>query len=89
MVFRNFIMVAMVTIFLAVCGFSLNAQELKSQETCPVTGKPIDKGLYVAKDGKRMYMCCPGCKAKIEQNFEKYETDLKEKGEKLKEDRDD
>ena len=34
---------------------------VKEQTTCVMTGKPIDKKLYVDAEGYRIYVCCPGC----------------------------
>jgi YHS domain-containing protein len=45
---------------------------LVPQTTCPVMGGAIDKKLYVDYQGKRIYMCCPGCKDAIAKNPEKY-----------------
>jgi len=56
--------------------------ELVAQTTCPVMGGDIDKKLYVDKDGKRIYMCCVGCKGEITDNFEDMVKKLEEKGEK-------
>lgn len=52
----------------------------KAQTTCPVTGEKIHKDLYVDHDGKRIYVCCRGCEAKVEKNFEKYEKKLEDEG---------
>jgi YHS domain-containing protein len=45
---------------------------LSPQTTCPVMGGAIDKKLYVDYQGKRIYMCCPGCKDAIAKDPEKY-----------------
>ena len=35
------------------------------QTTCPVmVGNPIDKNVFVMYQGKKVYFCCPECKAK-------------------------
>jgi len=47
-------------------------KQLKPQTTCPVTGDPIDKKLYVDYKGKRIYVCCASCIAKVKKNPEKY-----------------
>lgn len=52
----------------------------KAQEKCPVMGTPIDKKLFVDKDGKRIYMCCPMCKDKIVANFDKYAKQFEDQG---------
>ena len=41
--------------------------EPKSQVTCPVMGGKINKELFVDHDGKRVYLCCPGCQIAIEK----------------------
>ena len=38
---------------------------LKPQTTCPVMGGEIDKAQYVDYQGKRIYVCCGGCKAEV------------------------
>ena len=46
---------------------------LKPQTTCPVmTGQPIDKSFYADYKGKRIYVCCGDCLAKLKKNPEKY-----------------
>lgn len=43
------------------------------QTTCPVMeGNPIDKNVFVEYKGKKVYFCCPSCKAKFEKAPEKY-----------------
>jgi YHS domain-containing protein len=48
------------------------AKQLKPQTTCPVSGDPIDKSLYVDYKGKRIYVCCSSCIAPLKKNPEKY-----------------
>lgn len=50
------------------------------QKTCPVSGKPINKNLYVDADGYRIYLCCPNCIAAVKANPEKYIKEMKAKG---------
>lgn len=38
------------------------------QTVCPVMGGAIDKALYVDHDGKRIYVCCARCIAKIKED---------------------
>lgn len=45
---------------------------LKPQTTCPVSGDPIDKKLYVDHNGKRIYLCCTDCLASVKKAPEKY-----------------
>jgi YHS domain-containing protein len=43
------------------------------QTTCPVMdGNKIDKNVFVEYKGKKVYFCCPDCKAKFEADPEKY-----------------
>ncbi len=43
------------------------------QTTCPVMdGNPINKNVFVEYKGKKVYFCCPDCKAKFEADPEKY-----------------
>jgi YHS domain-containing protein len=54
---------------------------LKLQTTCPVmAGQPIDKSLYVDYKGKRIYVCCEDCFAKLKKNPEKYLKKLEKTG---------
>ena len=52
----------------------------KVQTTCPVMGGKINKDLYVDHDGKRVYVCCKGCIAAVEEQPEKYIKKLKTAG---------
>ena len=45
---------------------------LKKQTTCPVMGGKINKAQYADMNGKRIYVCCIGCVAKIEADPAKY-----------------
>lgn len=40
--------------------------------TCPVSGKPVDKTKFVAKDGERIYTCCAKCKSKVVDAFAEF-----------------
>lgn len=43
----------------------------KAQTTCPVmAGNPINKKLFVDKDGKRIYVCCKACIEKVKKDFD-------------------
>jgi YHS domain-containing protein len=59
---------------------AIPAKQLKPQATCPVTGDPIDKNLYVDYKGKRIYVCCTDCIAPLKKNPEKYIKKLKKMG---------
>jgi outer membrane protein TolC len=62
-------------------GFRAEQQkEAKLQTKCPVMGGSINKDLYVDHNGKRIYVCCPGCIKTVENNPEKYIKELKKKG---------
>jgi YHS domain-containing protein len=59
---------------------AVHAKQLKPQTTCPVTGDPIDKKLYVDYKGKRIYVCCSSCIAPLKKNPEKYIKKLEKMG---------
>ena len=46
------------------------------QTICPVMGNPIDKNVFVEYKGKKVYFCCPDCKAKFNADPEKYVAKL-------------
>ena len=50
------------------------------QTNCPVMGGKINKKYYVDYDGKRIYVCCPGCIGKIKADPEKYIKKLEADG---------
>ena len=51
-----------------------------NQTKCPVLGNDIDKSVYVDIDGKRIYVCCPGCIDAIKKNPQKYIKEMESKG---------
>ena len=51
-----------------------------SQTTCPVMGGEINKSLYVDYDGKRIYVCCPGCVDVLKGDPAKYVKQLEDAG---------
>lgn len=55
----------------------------KAQEVCPITGKKIDKSVYLDYKGKRVYFCCPGCKATFLKDPDKYIKTMEAEGVKL------
>ncbi|MBN1576791.1 MAG: hypothetical protein JW913_09580 [Chitinispirillaceae bacterium] len=59
-------------------------KQLKPQTTCPVTGDPIDKKLYVDYQGKRIYVCCSQCIASVKKDPEKYIKKLESEGQSVK-----
>lgn len=50
------------------------------QTTCPVMGRKIDRKLFVDHGGKRIYVCCEDCIAKVRQDPAKYARQLEEAG---------
>jgi YHS domain-containing protein len=49
------------------------AAKSMEQTTCPVMdGNPINKDVFVEYKGKKVYFCCPDCKAKFDADPEKY-----------------
>lgn len=49
------------------------AAKAMEQTTCPVMdGNPINKDVFVEYKGKKVYFCCPDCKAKFDADPEKY-----------------
>ena len=50
------------------------------QTVCPVTGGKIDRSLYVDHDGKRIYLCCKGCIAAVQQDPSKYIKEMEDAG---------
>jgi transcription elongation factor Elf1 len=55
-------------------------QVKKAQTECPIMGNKIDKSLFVDTQGKRIYVCCGGCIAKVKAEPEKYIKELEAKG---------
>jgi YHS domain-containing protein len=45
--------------------------ELK-QTTCRVSGKPIDKDVFIEYEGQKVYFCCKGCPPKFKATPNKY-----------------
>lgn len=51
------------------------------QTHCPVmTENKIDPNLHVDAEGKRIYVCCPGCLARVKAEPEKYLNELEAAG---------
>ncbi len=61
-------------------GGVLAQQEGQPQKVCPILGGEIDKSAYVDYEGRRVYFCCPGCKATFLENPDKYIEDMESKG---------
>ncbi len=69
---------------LLIQGFPAQAEdkkaEPKAQTTCPVMGGKINKAQYADVKGKRIYVCCAGCIAKIKADPDKYIKQLESEG---------
>lgn len=53
----------------------------KKQTRCPVmTKNPINPKMYVDVQGKRIYVCCPGCITKIKAEPETYIKQMEAEG---------
>jgi len=59
--------------------------EGKPQTMCPVMGGEINKKYYADHEGKRVYFCCPACKAPFEKDPSKYIEKLEAEGVELEE----
>ncbi len=70
---------SIITILLLTAA-SLAFAEGKAQTTCPVMGGTIDKAQYADVDGVRVYVCCPGCVAKVKADPKTYIAKLKAEG---------
>ncbi len=56
------------------------AQAPGPQTVCPILGGKIDRKLFVDCEGKRIYLCCPGCLPDVRQNPAKYVKQLEDAG---------
>ena len=67
---------------LAVCGKAEEkaAPKGKPQTVCPITGKPIDKNVYVDHEGKRVYFCCPACPETFRKDPARYIKQMEDQG---------
>lgn len=52
----------------------------KPQTACPVSGKPINKEVYVDYQGQRVYFCCNACPDKFRKDPEKYFAQFEKEG---------
>ena len=87
---RNWMLACAVTAQLTTAAFAAdkveqaqaatNAVAVKAQATCPVMGGAVDKSQFVDYDGKRIYVCCGGCIAKIKKDPAKYVKQLEDQG---------
>jgi YHS domain-containing protein len=51
------------------------------QKTCPVMGGAIDKEVFADHGGRRIYLCCEGCREPFESDPATYLRKLEEMGE--------
>ena len=61
---------------------AVKLRDAGTQKTCPVTGDPVDKSVFVDYQGKRIYFCCASCKTDFGKEPEKYLKKIRDKGEK-------
>jgi YHS domain-containing protein len=52
----------------------------KPQTTCPVSGNPIDKKIYVDHEGYRIYFCCDKCPPAFKKDPDIYMKKFQEEG---------
>jgi len=55
-------------------------EPLKKQTVCPVMGGKINKAEYADVKGKRIYVCCAGCIAKIKADPDQYIKQMEAEG---------
>jgi len=76
--------IALASAVLLGAGLAAHAEEKqaepKKQTVCPVMGGKINKAQFVDVDGKRIYVCCGGCKGKIKAEPQKYIKQLEKEG---------
>ena len=60
-----------------------SASAKKAQTNCPVMGGKIDQSQYADVNGKRIYVCCPGCIAKVKADPSRYIKKLEAQGVKI------
>ncbi len=80
---RKFMLAALLVAVLS-AGVAALAGETKSdakeQTLCPVMNSKVNRSLYVDAKGYRIYVCCPGCKAKVKADPDKYIQQLQAAG---------
>ena len=54
--------------------------EAPRQALCPIMNLPIDPKLYVDHEGQRIYVCCAGCVAAVENDPEAALKKLRDQG---------
>lgn len=50
------------------------------QTACPVMGARINRALHVDYDGRRLYVCCPGCLPAVRRDPARYVHQLEAAG---------
>lgn len=73
--------IAMLVVAAAAFGLTALAQEAKPQSKCPVMGGAVNKENYVDVKGFRIYVCCPGCLAKVKADPDAAIAKIKTNGE--------
>jgi len=76
---RKFVTPSLLIAALFVLGIGALAAE-KPQTLCPVSGKAIDKTVYVDYQGQRVYFCCNKCPAAFKADPEKYFAQFEKEG---------
>jgi hypothetical protein len=79
---RRKLIITLMAAFVAI-GLSTYAEKSetpKKQTHCPVMGGKINKAQYADVKGKRIYVCCVGCIAKIQAEPDKYIKQLEAEG---------
>lgn len=52
------------------------AGRAKVQVSCPLTGNPVDRKVFVEHDGGKAYFCCAGCIGRFQHDPGKYKAAL-------------
>ncbi len=70
--------ISMASLCQKICG-KMTASATKDKQTqtaqqivCPVTGGKINKDVFAAYQGKKVYFCCAGCRGTFKANPQKY-----------------
>lgn len=43
-------------------------EAIKANPTCPISGEAVSKDKFVEFEGRKVYFCCDGCKAKYQKD---------------------
>jgi len=75
------LLAAVVTLGAAAYAEKKQEAPKKKQTHCPVMAKnPINKKMYVDVEGKRIYVCCPGCITQIKADPDKFIKQMEAEG---------